>query len=117
MSFWDFFKEDNSIKTTQEHFEYFENVRKKNIEDISNHRINFLLGAKVPDEFNRYVRWVSEDIFCLDIPYLEYPIVVEHTSTTFSSKSSFRYGSYGWMFDTFEEAMGRAIGTNKVKVK
>jgi hypothetical protein len=117
MSFWDFFKEDNSIKTTEEHFEYFDNIRKENVKDISNNRINFLLEAKIPNEFNRYVRWVSDDIFCLDIPYLKKSIIVEHSDTTWYTCISFRYGKYGWNYDTFEEVMKHAIGINEVKVK
>jgi hypothetical protein len=76
MSFWDWFKTDNSIKTTQEHFEYFDDIRKENLQEIENAKMRFLLNSQIPEEFEKYISWVNEDCFYLCIPYLKNTIVV-----------------------------------------
>lgn len=116
MAFWDFLKEDNSIKTTQEHFEYFDNIRKENLQDIENQRIEFLTEAKIPEEFKQYIEWVDEEVFYLVIPFLKSPIVVRdygdeiHFYDGFSIWDNHRESS-------FKNIMKYAIGTNEIKVK
>lgn len=113
MAFWDFLKEDNSIKTTQEHFDYFDNIRKENLQDIEDERNKFLLAVKIPDEFRKYIKWTNDGRLYLNIPFLEKPIVVEYDGDS----SYFSYGFLGYYHNTFEKVMKYAIGTNEIKVK
>lgn len=119
MSFWDWFKEDNSIKTTQEHFEYFDNIRKENLEDIEKEKSYFLLQAKIPEEFKQYVKWINDVAFYLDIPFLKKDILVRDFSDDGSFEIVFTYGyrEEDPDFGTFEDIMKYAIGTNEIKVK
>ena len=111
MSFRDLFKTDNSIKTTEEHYKYFNSVKESNMKDDIDKRNQLLNEAKIPKEFLKYVKFNNDNKIYMEIPYLKYTMYVYYwkNRVVFDYHYSAEY--------SFEEIMKCAIGKNEVKVK
>jgi hypothetical protein len=126
MGLFDFLKKDESIKTTEEHLEYFNNIRKKNTDELEIKHKEFLKDSLIPDEFAKYVlfedSYGTQSIY-MRIPFLRFPLrVTKHRKDTFvfyyyDNPFASEYEDNCHDFNSFESFMKYAIGIKEVKVK
>jgi hypothetical protein len=57
-------------------YEYFNEIKEKNIKDKLEKRDRLTYEAKIPKEFIKYIQFNKDDKMYMKIPYLEYIIYV-----------------------------------------